>query len=196
MQAQIGSTRANGGAKTNGNMKAVGRKFDPAAGNKNNPSFDAAMAIMPNERNKRSVWTVNTMPYKGAHFATYPPKLIEPCILAGCPTGGVVLDPFSGAGTTGIVACRLGRNYQGIELNPDYVAMSYHRWEAGCAAEERVTDAEREGRRGTAVRPGDPSMTHSGPIGALCACGDLAAYLLRLAGRWKRGQSGWRSGVR
>ena len=60
-------------------------------------------------RNKRTVWTVATAPYKEAHFATFPPKLIEPCILAGCPPEGTVLDPFAGAGTTGLVADRLGR---------------------------------------------------------------------------------------
>lgn len=78
-------------------------------------------------RNIRSVWTVTTQPYKGAHFATFPPKLIEPCIKAGCPPNGTVLDPFSGAGTTGVVARRFGRNYTGIELNPDYCKMQRER---------------------------------------------------------------------
>lgn len=71
-------------------------------------------------RNKRSVWTVTTKPFKGAHFATFPPELIEPCILAGAPAGGVVLDPFFGSGTTGEVSQRLGRQWIGCELNPDY----------------------------------------------------------------------------
>lgn len=75
-------------------------------------------------RNKRSVWTVATSPFPGAHFATYPEALIEPCILAGSPKGGTVLDPFSGAGTTGLVAAKLGRAFVGIELNPEYVAMA------------------------------------------------------------------------
>lgn len=75
-------------------------------------------------RNKRSVWTQPSQPYHGAHFATFPTKLIQPCILAGCPVGGTVLDPFSGAGTTGVVACRSGRDYVGIELNPTYAEMS------------------------------------------------------------------------
>lgn len=127
VQNQIGSTRANGGAKTNGNMKAVGRKFDPSKGNKNNPSFDAAMAVMPAKRNKRSVWTVAAKGFKGAHFATFPPKLIEPCILAGCPEGGTVLDPFSGAGTTGLVAEQHKRNSILIELNPAYVDIALRR---------------------------------------------------------------------
>ena len=123
VQAQIGSARANGGGKANGNMKAVGRKFDPSAGNKNNPSFDAAMAIMPDKRNKRSVWTVPTQSYSGAHFATFPPDLIKPCILAGSRPGDVVLDPFGGSGTTGQVAIELGRRPILIELNPEYAKL-------------------------------------------------------------------------
>jgi DNA modification methylase len=75
----------------------------------------------PAGRNKRSVWTITTAPYKEAHFATYPPDLIKPCILAGCPVGGVVLDPFAGSGTTGMVALELGRRAVLIELNAEYV---------------------------------------------------------------------------
>ena len=71
-------------------------------------------------KNKRSVWNVSLKPYKEAHFATYPPDLIEPCILAGCPDNGQVLDPFGGAGTTGMVAQRNNRNCTMIELNPEY----------------------------------------------------------------------------
>jgi len=71
-------------------------------------------------RNKRSVWTVTTKPFKGAHFATFPTKLIEPCILAGAPAGGIVLDPFFGSGTTGQVAQALGRQFIGLELNDEY----------------------------------------------------------------------------
>ena len=78
-------------------------------------------------RNKRSVWTVTTKPFKGAHFATFPPDLIEPCILAGSAPDTLVLDPFSGAGTTGVVAVQHGRRYIGIELNPDYLEMSRKR---------------------------------------------------------------------
>ena len=70
--------------------------------------------------NKRSVWTVNTKPYSGAHFAVFPTELIEPCILAGAPVGGIVLDPFMGSGTTAQVAQDLGRQYLGCELNPEY----------------------------------------------------------------------------
>jgi DNA modification methylase len=78
-------------------------------------------------RNKRSVWTIATAPYAEAHFATFPPALIEPCILAGCPRGGAVLDPFGGAGTTGLVADRLGRDAVLIELNPEYAEMARRR---------------------------------------------------------------------
>lgn len=78
-------------------------------------------------RNKRSVWSVNTKPYKGAHFATFPPALIEPCVLAGAPKGGIVLDPFFGSGTTGAVAVKNDRQYIGIELNPEYVTLAEKR---------------------------------------------------------------------
>jgi DNA modification methylase len=78
-------------------------------------------------RNRRNVWTVATQPYSEAHFATFPPKLIEPCILAGAPEGGVVLDPFAGSGTTGMVALRHGRSFIGCELNPTYVEMARRR---------------------------------------------------------------------
>jgi len=81
----------------------------------------------PDERNKRSVWTVATTPYKGAHFATFPTELIEPCVLAGAPAGGVVLDPFFGSGTTGQVAQNLGRAFIGCELNPAYEALQAER---------------------------------------------------------------------
>jgi DNA modification methylase len=78
-------------------------------------------------RNLRNVWTVATQPFSEAHFATFPPDLIEPCIKAGCPAGGTVLDPFGGAGTTGLVADRLKRNAVLIELNPDYAEMGRRR---------------------------------------------------------------------
>ena len=78
-------------------------------------------------RNRRSVWSVATSPYKGAHFATFPPALIEPCILAGCPEGGVVLDPFGGSGTTAGVAVAHSRNAIICELNPDYGLLSQER---------------------------------------------------------------------
>ena len=78
-------------------------------------------------RNKRSVWTVTTKPYKEAHFAVYPPDLIEPCILAGSREGDTVLDPFNGSGTTGEVSIRHNRFYIGCELNPDYVRLTKKR---------------------------------------------------------------------
>jgi DNA modification methylase len=87
--------------------------------------------VNPEGRNKRSVWTITTKPYKEAHFATYPPDLILPCILAGSKEGDIVLDPFSGSGTTGEVALQNNRNYIGLELNPDYAKLS----------EKRLTDA-------------------------------------------------------
>lgn len=94
---------------------------------KNNASFDAAMAVMPETRNKRSVWTIATQAFSEAHFATFPEALVEPCILAGSRPGDLVLDPFMGAGTTAVVAERLGRRWVGCELNPDYADMAMAR---------------------------------------------------------------------
>ncbi len=79
------------------------------------------------KRNRRSVWTVSPKSYKKAHFATFPPALVEPMILAGSQLGDVVLDPFAGAATTGVVAARLGRRFRGIELNPAYVRLGAER---------------------------------------------------------------------
>ena len=87
----------------------------------------AEPALNDDSRNRRSVWTVPTKPFSGAHFATFPPDLIAPCILAGSRTGDVVLDPFGGAGTTGLVADRLGRDATLIELNPEYVGIAERR---------------------------------------------------------------------
>jgi len=78
-------------------------------------------------KNKRSVWTVTTKPYEGAHFAVFPTDLIEPCIMAGAPVGGIVLDPFMGSGTTAQVAQSLGRQYLGCELNPEYAPLQKKR---------------------------------------------------------------------
>ena len=80
-------------------------------------------------RNKRDVWNVNIKPCKEAHFATFPDTLIEPCVLAGCPENGIIIDPFMGAGTTGMVAKRHNRNYVGIELNPEYIKIAENRIE-------------------------------------------------------------------
>jgi DNA modification methylase len=87
-------------------------------------------------RNRRSVWTVTTQPFPGAHFAVFPEKLITPCILAGCPKGGTVLDPFGGSGTTGVVAAKHGRKSILIDLNPEYCDM----------ARKRIDAAARQGR--------------------------------------------------
>lgn len=199
---QVGSTRANGGAKTNGNMKAVGKvphgwasskHYDGAdpryptrlevpddykgsvPGRKDGPGQDRRSnrdrvrgskgasgppqeARRPGDskqhdeshlasasqrmgralgwrqatpdgltRNARSVWTFSTTPYKGNHYATFPEELPRRCILAGCPEGGLVLDPFAGTGTTVAVALKLGRRGIGIELNPDYVGQAHAR---------------------------------------------------------------------
>lgn len=94
-----------------------------------NGSFSAAVSGLTSSRNLRDVWTIPTRGYKGAHFATFPPDLIRPCILAGCPAGGTVLDPFTGAGTTGMVALEEGRQFVGIELNPEYVQLTKDRLE-------------------------------------------------------------------
>lgn len=79
------------------------------------------------KRNRRSVWSVPTAPYQGAHFATWPPELVRPMVLAGCPVDGTVLDPFSGSGTTGMVALQEGRNYIGCDINPDYLPLAERR---------------------------------------------------------------------
>lgn len=88
--------------------------------------------------NKRSVWTVNTKPYKGAHFAVYPQELIEPCVLAGSREGDIVLDPFMGSGTTAAVAIKNGRKYLGCELNPEYESLQQER----ITIEEKVIEEE------------------------------------------------------
>jgi site-specific DNA-methyltransferase (cytosine-N4-specific) len=88
-----------------------------------NPDTGFANGRVYETRNKRSVWTVATTPFQGAHFATFPEQLIEPCILAGSGPGDTVFDPFMGAGTVAAVAARLGRHWLGCELNPDYAAM-------------------------------------------------------------------------
>jgi len=99
-----------------GNIRYEGKRTIDKSGKNGQESF-----VTINEtRNKRSVWTVTTKPFKDAHFATYPEDLIVPCILAGCPEGGLVLDPFMGAGTTALVSKKLGRNYVGFELNEEY----------------------------------------------------------------------------
>jgi DNA modification methylase len=103
-----------------------------AKGYIDNPEFPARKLheyVSGETRNIRSVWSIQTHPYSEAHFATFPEKLIEPCIKAGCPERGIVLDPFMGAGTTAVVARKLNRNYLGIELNPAYIQIAERRIE-------------------------------------------------------------------
>ena len=107
---------------TNGNAGMVSEGFD----HRTRAGFSRGVTVKET-RNKRSVWSIPAQPFKEAHFATFPPDLIEPCILAGCPPGGVCLDPFGGAGTTGLVADRHGRNAVLIELNPEYAAIAERR---------------------------------------------------------------------
>lgn len=101
-------------------VRGQGHQRDSDTGPANREGRDMQDIGASETRNKRSVWTVATVPYKGAHFATFPPALIEPCILAGSRPGDVVLDPFFGSGTTGMVAQNLGRRWLGCELNPAY----------------------------------------------------------------------------
>lgn len=89
-------------------------------------------------RNKRTVWTVSTKPFSQAHFATFPPDLIKPCLLAGSPEGGIVLDPFMGAGTTAVTAWELGRNYIGFELNPEYCSIADRRIQTAMKRKESL----------------------------------------------------------
>lgn len=89
--------------------------------------YDHKAVLEENGRNRRSVWNVNTQPFSGAHFATFPPKLIEPCILASTRPGDFVLDPFFGSGTVGVVSRELERRYVGVELNPEYIAIASDR---------------------------------------------------------------------
>lgn len=99
-------------------------------------------------RAKRNVWTIPTQPVKEAHFATFPERLVEPCILAGAPSGGTVLDPFFGSGTTGVVAQRLGRNCIGIELNPAYIEIARARLAALAADTTNSKGGDRYGEEG------------------------------------------------
>ena len=138
LEQQLGSDRVPG--KANGPMKAVRSKRDSfkREGSKREQAIPGhalgthrperqESAYPLDTRNKRSVWTVPTQGFKGAHFATFPPELIRPCILAGAPRGGVVLDPFGGAGTTAVVAMQEGRKSILCELNPEYAAMAERR---------------------------------------------------------------------
>ena len=128
LDAQAGSARVPG--KTNGNMKAVrfgGNKHGDDTSEQSRAKSGNAWEPGAKGANKRSVWTVATKPYKGAHFAVFPPALVEPCILAGSRPGDVVLDPFMGSGTTAAVAIQRGRQFIGCELNPEYGALQQAR---------------------------------------------------------------------
>lgn len=128
-RSQKGSHRQPG--KSNAPMKAAlprfgGEKYgDSTKVETRTKSGNVYVPAM--RRNKRDVWTVGTANFKGAHFAVFPEKLIEPCILAGCPEGGTVLDPFAGSGTTGVVAKRLRRDFVGLEINAEYASMATDR---------------------------------------------------------------------
>lgn len=149
IESQTGLYGANGGQKTNGTMKAVGGKALPEKERRSksdkqrghgrrHAGFNDRWDHMTKEeqqsfgRNCRNVWTIATKPFCEAHFATFPPELAERCIKAGCPVGGTVLDPFGGAGTTGLVADRLGRNAILIELNPAYAEIAKNRIQSDC----------------------------------------------------------------
>jgi len=108
----------------NGGTRKAGAKFNLRDPKENLATYRTDQAILENGRNRRTVWEVATQPYPEAHFATFPPKLIEPCILAGSRPGDTVLDPFAGSGTTLAVSKRLGRKAIGIELNPDYLDLA------------------------------------------------------------------------
>ena len=124
VSSQEGSSRVPG--KTNGKMKQRGhsRRHEGFNDRWDNMSKEEQQSV---KANKRSVWTVSPKPFSEAHFATFPPDLIVDMIKAGCPEGGIVLDPFSGAGTTALVSAKLGRQFIGIELNPEYIKISERR---------------------------------------------------------------------
>lgn len=120
---------------------AYAKRYEPGFGGKKNEilaesGFGATKPIGQREftgkRNKRDVWNIATKPFKGAHFAVMPEKLVEPCILAGSRGGDLVLDPFTGSGTVGVVALKHGRKFVGVELNPTYAQIAH----------ERITDAD------------------------------------------------------
>lgn len=119
-------------------VKATGtqaKNANAGFGSDTKRGFTERDVLVKETRNRRSVWSVQTRPYAGAHFATFPPALIEPCILAGCPKGGTVLDPFGGSGTTAEVALKNGRSVVLNDLNPEYIKL----------AEARIAEATKQG---------------------------------------------------
>lgn len=133
-----GAKEIAGGGRPHGASNTKGMKNLQYKGQTNHTMHERRALGLSDEiypvRNKRDVWQVNVNSFSGAHFATFPEKLIEPCVLAGANGGGIVLDPFNGSGTTGVVCARTGREYIGIELNPKYVEMS----------ERRIAEVERD----------------------------------------------------
>lgn len=133
VEAQAGSERANGGAKTNGPMKAVRRSDKQRGHTRRHDGFNDRWDAMErdeqvaNGSNLRSVWWIAPAQYREGHYAVMPDTLAEICIVAGSQKGDTILDPFGGAGTTGLVADRLGRNAILCELNPEYAAMAERR---------------------------------------------------------------------
>lgn len=119
--AYAGQTGCFSGSKNASRAAVAGRK--PSG----NERPEAGRVAVSDRRNRRSVWTITTKPYSGAHFAVMPADLVEPCIKAGCPEGGTVLDPFAGSGTTLAVAAELGRSGIGCELNPEYIQLANQR---------------------------------------------------------------------
>ncbi|KKN67582.1 hypothetical protein LCGC14_0460370 [marine sediment metagenome] len=113
---EVGSQDSHGGG-------VVGDHRYTARSGRDDTAVGLGVSAGASGRNRRTVWTISTRPYPKAHFAVMPSALAELCILAGCPPGGIVLDPFMGAGTTGMVAQDLGRTWYGIELNPEYAAL-------------------------------------------------------------------------
>lgn len=150
---QVGSERANGGAKTNGTMKAVGGhlRSDKQRGHSRrhagfNDRWDAMEKSeqMANGRNLRNfepspvqVWEIATRPFKDSHFATFPPELVARCLKASLRAGDAVLDPFGGAGTTGLVADKFGADATLIEINPDYCDLMRARLASGLVKTDR-----------------------------------------------------------
>ena len=124
------------------NYKKAGECQGADSGKQAGHTMRGAAVIEPNPlgRNRRSVWTVATQPFSGAHFATMPPQLVRPCILAGCPKDGTVLDPFSGAATTALVARDHFRSAIGIELSEDYLQIAVDRLEGRIAAPVEESD--------------------------------------------------------
>ena len=92
---------------------------------------DYTTDTIPKKRNARDIWTINTSAFRGKHYACFPPKLVKTCILAGCPEHGLILDPFMGSGTVGMVAKKMNRQYIGIEINRDYCQLAKKRIEEG-----------------------------------------------------------------